>query len=201
MPHSKTRSDDVVILDGCYAATVHWDRFHRVWHAKRLSYTRRLLKWILRLNFIPLIIGLVLAGLGSPSLGLATMTVIGALFLIYSLGIYLAAPLIIRTVWAGKFWETQPWFFGFEGYMPIEKIERKIFGRCKGRLTWSYYASSPLSHHKIEDGRWVVSQDPIDDQETKSKVEKAHHAKHGDSRVGLNLDIRGWPFCISQRTS
>jgi hypothetical protein len=195
--HEELGDSDVVILDGCHAATVHWDQFRPVWHAKRLSTKRKILKWILRLNFIPFIVGIVLTsvanqtsqyvwsitGGGYRAGGNPIMTGIGALFLIYSLILYISASLIIRTVYGGKFWETQPYFFGFEGYMPIGDIESKIFGMNKGRLAWSPHASSPLSHHAIKDDRWVVPQDPLQNPDTRRLVESKAHAKPGDSRV------------------
>ncbi|KAH7132689.1 hypothetical protein EDB81DRAFT_904471, partial [Dactylonectria macrodidyma] len=195
------RDDDVVILDGCRAATVHWDRFRPVWYAKRISTKRKLLRWLLRLNFIPLIIGLVLVALADQNQGSSwtitgdyqsrddnSMAGAGAFFLIYSLSVYIAAPWIIQTVYGGKFWHTQPFFFGFEGYVPIGDIEAKIFGTSKGRLTWSHYASSPLSHHVIKDERWVVPRDPLQNPKTKHLVESAAHAKPGESRVFTIVD-------------
>jgi hypothetical protein len=196
--HSELREDDVVILDGCYAATVFWDKFRPVWHAKKLSFKRKVLKWVLRVNFIPFLIGIILAAFSRPlqpvdSFMAASMRqprqsnpieVAAAIFLVYSFGIYVAGPFIIRTVYGGKFWDTQPWFFGFEGYLPIEEIEAKIFGLRKGRLMWSPYASSTLSHHEIKDNRWVIPRDPTEDPETARLVERAKNAKPGDMRVG-----------------
>jgi hypothetical protein len=211
--HSELREDDVVILDGCHAAMVHWKQFQPVWHAKKLSFRRKLLKWLLRLNFVPFLIGIILAALSRSALTTAMpsfsdfnrpsssaqsnssrsnknsdMEAAGAVFLVYSLIVYLAAPLIVRTVYGGKFWETQPWFFGFEGYMPIDEIEAKIFGVRKGRLMWSPYASSTLSHHEIKDNRWVVPRDPRDDPATARLVEKAQAAVPGDMRVFTIVD-------------
>ncbi|SCO92490.1 uncharacterized protein FRV6_16618 [Fusarium oxysporum] len=199
--HWELRDDDVVILDGCRGATVHWDRFRSVWYPKRISTKRQLLRWLLRLNFIPLIIGLVLVALADQNQGFTwtitggyqsrddnSMVGAGAFFLIYSLSVYIAAPWIIQTVYGGKFWHTQPFFFGFEGYVPIGDIEAKIFGTSKGRLTWSHYASSPLSHHVIKDERWVVSRDPLQNPKTKHLVESAAHAKPGESRVFTIVD-------------
>lgn len=191
--HGELGDDDVVILDGCHAATVHWDQFRPVWYAKRLSTKRKILKWILRLNFIPFIVGIVLASLADRTGGYVSSfsggyraggnSAIGAFFLIYSLIVYIAASLIIRTVYGGKFWETQPYFFGFEGYMPIGDIESKIFGINKGRFAWSHYALSPLSHHVIKDDRWVVPQDPLQNPDTRRLVESKADAKPPDSRV------------------
>ncbi|KAI9147569.1 hypothetical protein HJFPF1_12595 [Paramyrothecium foliicola] len=192
--HSELRDDDVVILDGCHAATIYWDKFRPVWYSRQKSLPRSLLKYCLRLNFIPFIIGIVLAALGQPRprtmfpTDNSAMAGVGALFLIYSILVYMAGPLIIRVVYGGKFWETQPWFFGFEGYLPIDEIESKIFGVSRGRLMWSPYASSPLSHHTIKDNRWVVPRDPCDDRATAKLVDDATHARPNDWRVFTIVD-------------
>lgn len=42
----------------------------------------------------------------------------------------------------GKVWGSTPWLIGFEGVLPINKIERTLFGNAIGRL--SYAPSSGL---------------------------------------------------------
>lgn len=134
--HSDLKDDDVVILDGYYTATVHWDKFRRVWHEKRLSLKRRILHWMLRLNIFPFLVGIILAGIEAHALSscrhysgsettigdISSMNGFAALFIIYSIGVNAAASLIIRTVHGGKFWGMQAWIFGFEGHLHIEEI-------------------------------------------------------------------------------
>jgi hypothetical protein len=209
--HSKLHEEDVVILDGCFAATVHWDQFQQVWHARRLTSKRRVLQWVLRLALVPFIVGVVLVSLAPPLMPMSStsqsglvyrfyssyqpaaidasaMMACGAIFLIYSIGVWLAAPIIIRSIHGGKLWDTQAWFFGFEGHLPINQIEAKIFGVCKGRLTWSPYASSPLSYHNLQSSRWVVPQDPCDNPVTRELVTKARNARPGDMRIFTLVD-------------
>ncbi|CAP68206.1 uncharacterized protein PODANS_7_4710 [Podospora anserina S mat+] len=175
---------DTIILDGCLAATVHWSEFCTPLTTSYPALFRRILKWLLRVNIIPLIVGTILALIPSPP-----VSGFGAFILAYSLSILVASPFIIRTLYGGKFWGVQPFFFGFEGYMPIGEIERKIWGADMGRLKWSWYASSPLAVHKIEEeGRYIVSEDPTVVEETRRMVEEAKNAGPGDLRVFTLVD-------------
>ncbi|KAI9162814.1 hypothetical protein HJFPF1_04407 [Paramyrothecium foliicola] len=212
--HSELRNDDVVILDGCFAATVHWDSFRRLRHSRRPTARRLIAEWMVRLNCIAFKLGLYLAvvvelnrvsevseinpetgektthrkvvGPSSPLwVGLMLLAVV---VLVYSISVFFAAPWIIRQAYSGKLWEAQPWFFGFEGYMPIEDIEAKLLGSYQGRLSWSHYASSPLSHHIVKDERWVIPRDPCEHPETRQLVERARHAEPGQSRVFTIVD-------------
>ncbi|KAK4202133.1 putative 3-hydroxyisobutyrate dehydrogenase [Triangularia verruculosa] len=175
---------DTIILDGCLAATVHWSEFCTPLTTSYPALFRRILKWLLRVNFMPLIIGTILALIPWPP-----VSSFGGFLLFYSLSILVFSPFIIRNLYGGKFWAVQPFFFGFEGYMPINEIERKIWGADMGRLTWSWYASSPLAVHKIEEeGRYIVSEDPTVVEETRRMVEAATKAGPGDMRVFTLVD-------------
>ncbi|KAK0667897.1 putative 3-hydroxyisobutyrate dehydrogenase [Cercophora samala] len=175
---------DTIILDGCLAATVHWSRFCTPLTTSYPALFRRILKWLLRVNLIPLVVGTILALIPWPP-----VSGFGAFLLAYSLSILVASPFIIRILYGGKFWGVQPFFFGFQGYMPIGEIERKIWGADMGRLKWSWYASSPLAVHKIEEeGRYIVSEDPTVVESTRRMVEEAKNAGPGDMRVFTLVD-------------
>ncbi|KAK0747328.1 hypothetical protein B0T21DRAFT_354094 [Apiosordaria backusii] len=184
---SHTRLDpqtDTIILDGCLAATVHWSGFCTPFTTSYPSLLRRILKWLLRINVIPLLIGTILALIPWPP-----VSTLGGFFLFWALTVLVFSPFIIRLLYGGKFWGVQPFFFGFEGYMPISEIERKIWGADMGRLKWSWYASSPLAVHKIEEeGRYIVSEDPTVVEETRRMVEEAKRAGPGDMRVFTLVD-------------
>ncbi|KAK4180188.1 putative 3-hydroxyisobutyrate dehydrogenase [Triangularia setosa] len=175
---------DTIILDGCLAATVHWSEFCTPFTTSYPALFRRILKWLLRVNLIPLLIGTILALIPWPS-----VSAFGGFLLFYSLTVLVFSPFIIRVLYGGKFWGVQPFFFGFEGYMSVGEIERKIWGADMGRLKWSWYASSPLSVHKIEEeGRYIVSEDPTVVEETRRLVEEAKRAGPGDMRVFTLVD-------------
>lgn len=220
--HSEVRNDDVVILDGCFAAKIHWDAFKTPHHQQRPTVLRILVQSLLAMNFGPLILG---AGLlipfylscsnvktphSSTSGGVTSydtkttnecnqwtgFRIAAVGLLCYSGIIYLIAPIAIRKLLRGKIRETNPGMYGFEGYLPVDEIEKLLFGTSRNRVTWSLHASSPLSirafhpqtpasnEESYSEG-WVVPQDPCDNPRTKKLVQRAARAGPGDMRVRI----------------
>ena len=137
--------NDTVIIDGAYAATVHWDSFQRVAITTRETWTRLMARTSVRLapGWFGLGILLIITGRNNPpAMGF------GVIILIIAIIIILLLPMLILHIYGGKLWNSQPWLYGFEGYMPIEKLETKIFGFPNKRLTWTPYGSS-LSRHQV----------------------------------------------------
>lgn len=109
----------------------------------------------------------------------------GVLFMIWAMSMMVVAPKAIRTLYGGKLWNTQPWLFGFEGYLPIEQIEYLIFGDTKNRLRWHPFGS-PLSKHKVDEsweGGHCEPVDPTTDADVKAMVENAKISQLGDQKV------------------
>ncbi|CRG88350.1 hypothetical protein PISL3812_05380 [Talaromyces islandicus] len=96
----------------------------------------------------------------------------GILFVAWSGLIILLSPWLIRTLYDGQFSSPQPWLFGFEGYLPIEKLETLIFGNCRNRLRWHPYGP-PLSQHKVNEFNECISIDPSTSEEVNQKIEDA----------------------------
>lgn len=139
--------DDTVVLDGAYAATVHWNKFERVSITTRETWARALARYFVRGTpgwFFIGVLTLVLSTNNPPAKG------VGAFFIIISLVTVLLSPMLILHIYGGKLWNTQPWLFGFEGYMDLRKIEMKIFGFPSDRLSWAPYGST-MSHHTMND--------------------------------------------------
>jgi hypothetical protein len=136
--------DDTVVIDGAFAAAVHWDSFQRVAITTKETWTRLMSRAYLR--GIPLWFGLgiLLLAVGG---NISTTKAFGAIFLVIAIIGILLAPLLTLHVYSGKLWNTQPWLFGFEGHMDIEEIEMRIFGFPSGRLSWTPYGSSLSRHH------------------------------------------------------
>ena len=61
---------------------------------------------------------------------------IGIFLLFFSVLLALTAPVAVRKLFGGKITEAAPWLVGFEGVMPIEKLEKIIFGNVRGRLKY-----------------------------------------------------------------
>lgn len=113
----------------------------------------------------------------------------GIVFILYSIPMLLFAPKLIRVLYGGKLWNTQPWLFGFEGYLPIEQIEILIFGDRKGRLRWHPFGS-PLSRHEVDneyDNGHCNPVDPTTDVETRALVEKAKKSRKTDTMAVIDI--------------
>ena len=138
--------DDTVILDGAHGATIRWDNFVPVLTLGQETMRHRLSRWVLRavpaLWFITLIWTSIssrlriVVPLPSTLLGLTSFVV-------------LLFPYLILLVYRTDVHESQPFFFGFEGYMDIYHLELLVFGTFERRLQWST-ASSPLSLHDLD---------------------------------------------------
>jgi hypothetical protein len=192
--------DDSIILDGCRAANVRCKTslkptpetdtkfklsrvgksFAPVAYTRRQSWKRWLAQKMLRLGGVVFLTAVVL-------LVIPQTKIVGVLLLIYSMLLMSLSPWLLRMLYLGKFWEQQCWFFGFEGHLDIETIERQIFGGRMGRMKWTA-AASPLSrHHRNEYGE-CTPYDPISDPAIANLVEKAKSAGPGEQRIFTLVD-------------
>ncbi|KAF2129101.1 hypothetical protein P153DRAFT_397288 [Dothidotthia symphoricarpi CBS 119687] len=172
--------DDSIILDGCRAANVRWKSFTPVAHTRRASFKRWLAKKMLRLGGVVFAAAIVLASI-------STTRLIGVILIIYSLLLMGLSPWLLRMLYLGKFWEQQCWFFGFEGYMDIDTIERQLFGGRLGRMKWTPYAS-PLSRHHRNEHAECIPDDPTSDPAIAALVQQAKCAGPGQQRIFTLVD-------------
>lgn len=172
--------DDTIILDGCRAANVRWKSFAPVAYNRIDSWKRFFAKKFLHTGGYVFFISCIL-------LKIPGKTLIGAILMLYSLALMGLSPYLLRVLYLGKFWETQAWFFGFEGYMDIETIERQIFGGRLGRMNWTAFGSTLSRHHKNEYGE-CVADDPLVDPETRALVERAKWSAPGEQKVFTLVD-------------
>lgn len=184
--------NDTVIIDGGYAAAIRWKAFAPVASLTRESWRRFFFRFAFRSTSYLFIAGISLLSTGvslqsAEDPGSGSYIAIGAILLIISLTLILAAPYIIRLLYTGKLWATQAWFFGFEGYMDLSSIERHIFGADMGHLKWSTNGS-PLSVHAANEYGECIGQDPTCNPETAEKVERAISAQMGDERIFTLVD-------------
>jgi hypothetical protein len=124
--------------------------------------------------------------------GLATTinpipTTLGVILLLIALPSILSYPYLIRIIYGGKVWSSQPWFFGFEGYLDIATIESKIFGANFGRLRWSP-AGSPISRHMKDQYGNCVGVDPTTDPRVRGKVERLEKSQYGEMKIYTLVD-------------
>ncbi|KAK6065008.1 hypothetical protein SCUP234_12778 [Seiridium cupressi] len=158
--------DETVTLDGAFGATIQWDAMEQVAFMKRPTFSRLIGKVLLRGVPGYLITGLTLTIGGavlqnslksnsddnqsSPTSSVFLGLLIpGIIFLVPSAIIVLLAPIMLLSIYRGKFWSTQARFIGIEGIPEdIGGVERMLFGFSHGRLKWSV-AESTLSRHRL----------------------------------------------------
>jgi len=169
-PHcqvSAIAEHDTVVLDGVRGGTIHWDSFQRIVITTKLTFTRRLARFLLRLTPIWLIINSVLLWVGSlqsntmydtgyygidgyhsvtTSTSTSPLTIAGAFLMLFVAPLFLSSPLLLLHLYGGKVWDAQPWLFGFEGRLSIRDVERRIFGFYSGRFSWAPYSSTTSIH-------------------------------------------------------
>ncbi|KFY49704.1 hypothetical protein V496_09854 [Pseudogymnoascus sp. VKM F-4515 (FW-2607)] len=178
---------DTVILSGAFAAPIRWKSFAPVALLTRNTAKR----WVARicLRGVPawFIFGVMLTKLGDSSPKIIFLLGIGCALLGLALATTLASPYMLRAIYMGKSWGTQPWFFGFEGHLDIGTIEANIFGVNLGRLTWSPF-SSELSRHYEADYKECIGIDPTEDPDIRDQVEKASGGEYGKPKIFTLVD-------------
>ena len=140
--------NDTVILDGARGAAIRWDKFIPVLTLGQETMRHRLARWILRTVpgfWISLVFATVILGISGE--GWFVYVVIGVIVL--GSMVVLPSPYLTRLIYRTQAYDSQPLFFGIEGYLDIYSLELLIFGSFEGRLGWST-AGSPLSRHKLD---------------------------------------------------
>lgn len=189
---------DTVIIDGGYAAAIRWKAFAHVASLTQDSWRRFFFRYAFRSTSYFFIVGISLLSkgisvqnaenaYGESTAGSQTYIAIGAIFLVIALFFILLSPYIIRVLYTGKFWGTQAWFFGFEGYMDLSTIEQHIFGADMGHFKWSTNGS-PLSVHRPNKYGECVGQDPTTVSGTAEKVKQSINAQMGTERIFTLVD-------------
>ncbi|EFR05216.1 hypothetical protein MGYG_08230 [Nannizzia gypsea CBS 118893] len=145
--------NDTVIVDNCKGATIQWSGFTPVQIYHRLRLRRLFFKFLALIGPIFFLVALILAGI--PTIGPVLIPL--SLFLFQ-----LPSPYYIWKAYGDKVWNVEPCLFGIEGYVPLDVIEKKLFGGRPTRLSWSVIGS-PLSRH----------------QEGQECFERRSHAPHG----------------------
>jgi hypothetical protein len=178
--------NNTVILSGVFGAPIRWKSFAPVALLTRNTVKRWIARICLRGAPAWFISGIMFIALGKPD-EIQSILGIGGAFLAFALVTILASPYMLRAIYMGKPWGTQPWFFGFEGYLDIGTIETKIFGVDLGRLTWSSFGSE-LSRHDKTDDHECVGIDPMEDLDVRNLVQRASNAQYGEPKVFTLVD-------------
>ena len=200
---------DTVILDGARGAAIRWDSFIPVFTLGQESMRHRLARWALRAVpglFIVLVISTSVTTSVFNQSYFIFFQVLTSLLSILPL----LSPYLVRLIYRAEVYDSQPLFFGIEGYLDIYKLELLIFGSFEGKLRWST-ASSPLSRHKLDrDGmkkdffeetdatkieslmekeNMYTGLDPVKtDGRIKKRVQKAEENSHLEKKVFTLVD-------------
>jgi hypothetical protein len=148
--------NQTVILDGAHGATIRWKSLAPVAFSRRKTFSRDAMKIALRGSPLWFIIGLITlaTGASAPHSGSKFNPAVtpGLVIFLLAMVVVLTSPILLLATYRGKFWGTQSWFFGIEGYVDIGTLESSLFGINLGRLKWSTNGSM-LSDHRIATGR------------------------------------------------
>ena len=189
--------NDTIILDGARAAHIRWKSFKKVLLRNNETMRRTLTRLALTLVSPVFVIAVVLLAISAnpptDEFPTAQLKAPGGVLLALALCVLIASPKLIDWLYVGKIWDAQPWFFGIEGYMPIEVIEKKLFGLNEKRLSWST-ASSPLSRHGVLASRIhnnvCEGKDPTTDPDIRARINKykTHPGTSGEEKIFTLVD-------------
>ncbi|KAI9728263.1 MAG: hypothetical protein M1834_007756 [Cirrosporium novae-zelandiae] len=180
---SGVATDDTIIIDGAFGACIRWKSFAPVANVVQASWRRLFSRITVHGAPTAAVIGLILAFIYSSGAAKA----IGVLILLYSLVIVLLSPYLVRLLYGGKLWGTQPWFFGFEGHLDLPTIESHVFGNSIGRLAWSTCGSNLSRHIQNQHGE-CIGIDPTSDPAVAAMVGHARYATLDEEKVFTLVD-------------
>jgi hypothetical protein len=163
--------NDTVIVDGAKGAQIAWAKFTEVRTLRRLTPKRQAFLVLLICSPFLFFTGILIAGLSAPrsvssssssySYGLRSKRYTTPRNQAYDAGVAITvltlilciipAPYFLSSLYAGKLWAVEPCFFGIEGYVPIEVIEERLFGKRstkRPRLSWSAWGSVFSRHEE-----------------------------------------------------
>ncbi|KAI1123802.1 hypothetical protein F5Y10DRAFT_251074 [Nemania abortiva] len=168
---SAIASDQTVVLDGGFGATINWGELKRVGFLKRRTIWRSVGVFVVSFAPIWLIVGIILlyvystpieTGYNRTTFELTYQTnplvAVGIIFFLIAFSAVASLPYAMLSLYSGKFWSTQALLFGIEGQADIEWLERRLFGFTEGRLRWSAWGSTQSLHHlkSTTDGaKWI----------------------------------------------
>lgn len=196
--------DDAVIIDGMFGAAIRWKSFHLVQRTTRFSCIRFLAYlYFVLVDFLFITMSALAGNIRSchdyflipaipedkdcwgPSNPIWKATIaMGVLFAIFCL----SSPCILQAMVCGKVRKADPALFGFEGYLPIDEVERRVFGGASGQLQWSPWAT-PLSRHKRGNYDDCIGIDPVqNDKEVAQMVQDSKKAEYGEQRIFTLVD-------------
>ncbi|KAI9870079.1 MAG: hypothetical protein M1830_004712, partial [Pleopsidium flavum] len=182
--------DREVILDGCRGVSIRWKAFPQMKYKRSAGFRKFLAEIILRSGAYWSALGLALmirytvkydnerADDSSNQDQDIVLVFLGALAIVFAFILSLAAPKSVRLLYGGRVTQSAPWLIGFEGVMPIDKLERIIFGNVDGpMIVRSNDKSADMSSRitdEVEHGRltYEPSSTPFSERERGERIGK-----------------------------
>ncbi|KAL9591844.1 MAG: hypothetical protein Q9179_007313, partial [Wetmoreana sp. 5 TL-2023] len=198
---------NTIILDGAHGAAIRWREFVPVLtlgqETKRHGFARAALRMIPIFLFTGIV--WVAAGQTLADENRTAVLVPGCIVLVLAAVAVLLSPVLVHQIYCTPTHNSQPFFFGIEGYVDKYGLELLIFGSYENRLSWST-AGSPLSRHKLDtegmhkdfpdlDEESASAQnmytglDPVNsDEEVEKKVESSKKSSNREMKVFTLVD-------------
>ena len=179
---------NTVILNECRAVPIRWKRFPRMSYKRHQGMKKQIAELVVRSGAYWIVTGYSLAFTYIPFFISDTQQVFAELYkymgliiaVFIGVGLLLAclAPHAVHRLFGGAVLEAAPHLIGLEGIMPIEQLEKMIFGDSQGRLTYEP-SSTPFGFQyrdpKLRLGRepaWIRKSRPED---ASPPIQKDHH--------------------------
>ena len=183
--------DNTVLLDNCRAMHIRWKNFPRMNVRRHHGLKKDLAELFVRSGAWWFFFGINLTityapfftfpnGISEHRLILALELLAGAFFAVGLLLSFLG-PFSVRRLYGGQVLQSSPNLIGFEGVMPLDKLEKLVFGNNSGRLTYEpsstpfcYGNRDPKERIGVEPD-WIKSGDPGDIARTEAQLPQGHH--------------------------
>ncbi|KAL8725741.1 MAG: hypothetical protein Q9181_006300 [Wetmoreana brouardii] len=179
---------DTVILDGARAANIRWKSFKKVILRGNDTWKRIFARLVLTFISHLFIFAIVLLAAGSA---FDLLQAVGGALIAVVACVILSSPVLIHSLYNGKVWSAQPWFFGIEGYMPLPEIERNLFGIENDKLSWSTTSSSLSRHDYLKSDfydDYCEGQDPSGYPDINHRITQALKSRGGEEKIFTLVD-------------
>lgn len=154
--------NDTIILDGLRGALIQWSQFSCVFRDQPWkAFTVTIFNVVMIIIFLSIFILQMAYATGKSPVPLPhprrddsnenlladvlayILAPVEALLIILFGVIPIVGPFLLGR---GQEHSVEPYLFGFEGYMPLDQIEERLFGRYSNRLRWSAHGSAHSRH-------------------------------------------------------
>ena len=135
---------NTVILNECRAVPIRWKRFPRIPYKRHEGMKKLIAELAVRSGVFWIVTGYSLGFTYAPFFIGGAIThklytyLVGIIIIFVGVGFILAcfAPHAVHRLFGGRVLESAPYLVGLEGTMPVDQLEKMIFGDSQRRLTY-----------------------------------------------------------------